>query len=277
MATERLCSIPDCGKPYHSRGWCKAHYARWRNHGSPTGKAPSWARPTTECVVSGCARLASRESGGRRGMCERHYREWKEARGLPRRQCSINGCDEPALTRGWCIAHYARWKRNGDPLGGKLTPGGRIEWLRSKIRHSGDECLMPDFVIKPDYWTVRIDGETRAAHRWMCEQVNGPPPAGDYEAAHSCGNGNIGCVNPNHLRWATPIENWADKVAHGRATIGEQHPAAKLTANDVREIRKSKDTLATIASQYGISVGQASSVRQRKSWACVPETAPTQT
>lgn len=266
MASSRICSIPGCGKPYHSRGWCKAHYARWKNHGSPTGKAPSWARPTTECVVNGCITLASREAGGRRGMCGHHYREWKESRDLPRRQCSINGCDEPARTRGWCIAHYVRWKRNGDPFGGRLTPGGRIEWLRSKVGHSGDECLVPDFVIKPDYWTVRVDGEARAAHRWMCEQVNGTPPAGDYEAAHSCGNGNIGCVNPNHLRWATPVENWADKVAHGRATMGERHPASKLTEDDVREIRKSSETLVRLSQQYGVSHSQISAVKRHKAW-----------
>lgn len=35
MATLRLCSIPDCGKPSRNRGWCVAHYTRWRRHGDP--------------------------------------------------------------------------------------------------------------------------------------------------------------------------------------------------------------------------------------------------
>lgn len=35
MAISRLCSVPDCGKPVcNGRGWCSAHYSRWRRHGS---------------------------------------------------------------------------------------------------------------------------------------------------------------------------------------------------------------------------------------------------
>jgi hypothetical protein len=37
MATLRLCSIPDCGKPHNSRGWCAGHYERWKRHGDPLG------------------------------------------------------------------------------------------------------------------------------------------------------------------------------------------------------------------------------------------------
>lgn len=37
MATSRICSIPDCGKPRYLRGWCNAHYLRWRRHGDPLG------------------------------------------------------------------------------------------------------------------------------------------------------------------------------------------------------------------------------------------------
>lgn len=37
MATLRLCSIPDCGKPASSRGWCVDHYVRWKRHGDPLG------------------------------------------------------------------------------------------------------------------------------------------------------------------------------------------------------------------------------------------------
>lgn len=41
MATQRICSIPDCGKQSTSRGWCEAHYRRWRRHGDPlSGRTP---------------------------------------------------------------------------------------------------------------------------------------------------------------------------------------------------------------------------------------------
>ena len=35
MATKRICSIPNCGKPAKGRGWCGAHWFRWRKHGDP--------------------------------------------------------------------------------------------------------------------------------------------------------------------------------------------------------------------------------------------------
>lgn len=31
----RLCSIPDCGKPFEARGYCPMHYQRWRKYGDP--------------------------------------------------------------------------------------------------------------------------------------------------------------------------------------------------------------------------------------------------
>jgi hypothetical protein len=37
MAALRLCSIPDCGKRHFGRGFCSAHYERWRRHGDPLG------------------------------------------------------------------------------------------------------------------------------------------------------------------------------------------------------------------------------------------------
>lgn len=30
MTRERLCSVPDCGKPHMAKGFCQAHY--WRQH-----------------------------------------------------------------------------------------------------------------------------------------------------------------------------------------------------------------------------------------------------
>lgn len=41
MAVSRLCSIQDCGKRAKARGWCVAHYERWKRHGDPlAGRTP---------------------------------------------------------------------------------------------------------------------------------------------------------------------------------------------------------------------------------------------
>jgi hypothetical protein len=39
-----VCTIPECGKPAETRGWCMAHYTRWRRHGDPTGGGPTSPR-----------------------------------------------------------------------------------------------------------------------------------------------------------------------------------------------------------------------------------------
>lgn len=36
MATSRLCSMPDCGKPHEAKSYCRSHYARFRRHGDPS-------------------------------------------------------------------------------------------------------------------------------------------------------------------------------------------------------------------------------------------------
>lgn len=35
MATSRLCSIEDCGKPHFGKSFCSKHYRRFHNHGDP--------------------------------------------------------------------------------------------------------------------------------------------------------------------------------------------------------------------------------------------------
>jgi len=46
MATSRICSIPDCGKPAcNVRGWCGSHYQRWRRHGDPLSGGTYYGQP----------------------------------------------------------------------------------------------------------------------------------------------------------------------------------------------------------------------------------------
>jgi hypothetical protein len=32
---DRICSIPECGRPHLARGWCGQHYERWKRYGDP--------------------------------------------------------------------------------------------------------------------------------------------------------------------------------------------------------------------------------------------------
>lgn len=46
------CSLNNCSRPHHARGYCKRHYMRWRTHGDP-----AYTRPVRLCDVPDCGRL----------------------------------------------------------------------------------------------------------------------------------------------------------------------------------------------------------------------------
>lgn len=153
--------------------------------------------------------------------------------------CSIDGCGKPRSKKGWCNAHYLRWYRFGDVNHLTVTPDGEPDrWLRAHVDHEGDECLKWPFATGWDGRGRIANKNFPQAHRLMCYLRYGDAPSDVHEAAHSCGKGHEGCVNPNHLRWATPVENAADKEVHGTQRRGEEHHTSKLTAFQVALIRE---------------------------------------
>lgn len=88
----------------------------------------------------------------------------------------------------------------------------------------------------------------------MCQLTNGPPPTPEHHAAHSCGNGHLGCVHPNHISWKTQSDNAKDAVRHGKYGHGVGW-AGKLKPDQVRQIRALKGTAsnATIGREFGVN------------------------
>ena len=116
---EGLCAVEGCEREAEKRGWCNAHYWRWRQHGDPLGRAKH--RNEEPCDVEGCEREAVA-----RGLCYAHYYRWQRygdpTGGYRENQklegpCSVEGCDEKPIARGFCNPHYERWRKYGDPLG----------------------------------------------------------------------------------------------------------------------------------------------------------------
>lgn len=130
--------------------------------------------------------------------------------------------------------------------------GKGIAFLRSLIGHQGQDCITWPWTRNGcGYGHVGFNGRIHIASRLMCELARGPAPGLGYEAAHSCGNGHGGCVNPNHLCWKTSQENSIDMIAHGTARP-KGRPRRLLSIEQVRELR----SLAKSGTPYNVLAGQ---------------------
>lgn len=92
---------------------------------------------------------------------------------------------------------------------------------------------------------------TVSSHVAVCEAFHGPKPSPAHEVAHE--NGDKRDNRAANLSWKTRAENHADKLRHGTDSRGEKHGACKLSDQDVRDIRASKGSHASLARQYGVS------------------------
>lgn len=109
------CEFPDCGRPHHSKGWCKGHYTQ-----SIRGQGMHPLRqPPAECQFPECGRPHASH-----GYCYSHARMLREGRELvPVRAirapgtCSEEECDRPARAKGLCKNHWqaARRPQKGKP------------------------------------------------------------------------------------------------------------------------------------------------------------------
>lgn len=96
------CGIDGCTRFVHGHGFCHRHYMRWRNHGDPR-----WKRPTYEtCTVEGCEKAPRSRTSPH---CEMHY-------GRIRRNGQLDALDR---TRHKKDRGYVVVKRPNHPLASK--------------------------------------------------------------------------------------------------------------------------------------------------------------
>ena len=109
---------------------------------------------------------------------------------------------------------------------------------------------------------------TRLAHRIICEMRHGAP-IGRVLALHSCGNGHLGCVNPEHLSWGTAKENSDDKVAHGTKPLGRATGRAKLSPDAIRDIRNRRQkgqSFGEISKDHSVQRATIQAVLEGRTW-----------
>lgn len=186
--------------------------------------------------------------------------------------CKFEVCEKKVTARGFCSKHYQRHRKHGDPSVVKARSSPAQDFYRDVVLtwEKEEECLIWPHSRSPSgYAQLRMDGQLRDVHLWACEDRHGPKPSPRHNVAHACGRGRGGCVNPAHLRWATRVENEADKIEHGTSNRGKNNGQAKLTEAEVREIRslEGQMLLREIGALFSIERSTVCGIIKRRSWA----------
>jgi hypothetical protein len=116
-----------------------------------------------------------------------------------------------------------------------------------------------NITVKGKHRATRV--ATLVADAWIC-----PRPHPKLEVCHEDGD-----PSHNHyknLRWDTRSNNHQDKLRHGTHSRGDRHPLAKLTAEQVADIRTSTDLQRVIAERHGIRQGHVSRIKNGVRWLC---------
>lgn len=108
--------------------------------------------------------------------------------------------------------------------------------------------------------------KTHLVHRLVANAFLGPCPVG-HEVAHFDGNPSNNRLD--NIRYATPAENNQDKIRHGTVVRGEESGTAKLTQEEVSQIRRERSngsSLTDLSEKFEISIAQVSRVANGRQW-----------
>lgn len=70
----------------------------------------------------------------------------------------------------------------------------------------------------------------------------------------------------SNLRWATPAENSADRIAHGTSGKGVNNSSAKLAPETVLAIRNATGSQKSVAAAFGVHQATVSKIKLRQRW-----------
>ncbi len=185
--------------------------------------------------------------------------------------CCIKGCDTKVLAVGLCNKHWRRNKRFGSPVLVNRTSGFFIgmsaeqRFFAQAVKSEGCWSWSAS-KDKDGYGMFRGDvlGVMYArAHRFSWAFHNQTAIPDGSIVCHSCDNPQ--CCNPAHLRLGTHEDNQRERRSKGRHGA-MRLPAAKLSAEQVLEIRTAVGRQKDIAERFGITQTTVSDIKRRKSW-----------
>lgn len=204
----------------------------------------------------------------------------REGYGVVRLNGTLRGAHEIAweltnnqsASQGSCIRHRCNSPSCVNPrhlfLETQWCPQERgTSIFLSMIAVDTEECVRWPYFKSKGYGRVKFKGKSWGAHvlSWMIS--NGKPVPKGLCVCHKCDI--TDCINPKHLFLGTYQDNSSDMVNKRRHRFGERHMDAKLTADNVREIRISKQSGRKLAKIFGVIQATISKVRTGRTWKSV--------
>jgi hypothetical protein len=171
-----------------------------------------------------------------------------------RAEASPDGPEEWRSIEGWPyeVSNFGRVRRLTGRTAGRILRGDRS--VEGYVRVS-----LNDYPRKKKTQLVSI---------LVCTAFEGPKPSPQHEAAHLNGRPWINWAS--NLKWKTPKENSADRRAHGRDRLGEQHHKAKLREVDAKAIlallQTDRFSKKEIAAMFGVTDGLISHIEFGRAW-----------
>jgi hypothetical protein len=183
-------------------------------------------------------------------------------------ECSVDGCEAKAVARGWCPKHWWRWRHHGttDIYSAQDLSAEQRFW--AKVDRAGDCWLWTASRRGDGYGAFQVESQRQiSAHRYSYLLNHGPIPEG-MVVMHSCDQPL--CVNPDHLSLGTNLANQRDAARKGRKRPGIKNHNAKLSEEQVLELRARYEaggiSQKDLAAEYGISHALVSFIVTRKAW-----------
>lgn len=146
----------------------------------------------------------------------------------------------------------ATWKRGRKPLA----------WVRN------GECIRCTS-HKPDYYgyprTTRHGKIQKIARRILIRRLGEIPLS--IVSRHTCDN--KWCIRPDHIISGTQVQNtadWKERGTNKREQRGEKNLCAKLTSEQIYQIREAVGLQREIAKKFGIGKSQVSRIKRRETW-----------